>query len=216
MFKNFKSFTIMKYLILSIMLIVPTFLNSQMLPGGLEEEEYSHRNQKSKDESRLYADYRLGAPLINKKVGLEMGFDFGSTFGGNYFMGFGMHTLISKNIEYDFEGEVGTPFLRMSHIGMQTGYNIDLSDLLYITPSAEFAMSYISYGTNSSIDISTDYNGQWGFSIMPKVALGYAVGGSTFLEVQAAYRFMSGFDFGSVSNSDLESAVIALSIKTYL
>jgi hypothetical protein len=179
MFKNFKSFTIMKYLIFSIMLMIPNFLNSQMLPGGLEEEEYSHRNQKSKYESRLYADYRLGAPLINKKVGLEMGFDFGSTFGGSYFIGFGMHTLISKNIEYNFEGEVGTPF-------------------------------------NGSVDISSDYNGQWGFSIMPKLAFGYSVGGSTFLEVQAAYRFMSGFDFKSVSNSDLESAVIALSIKTYL
>lgn len=198
------------------MIFLPTSLFSQLLPGGLEEEEYANKKTVAKKESSLFADYRIASPIINGTAGLEMGVDFGSTFGGDFFMGFGMHTLLSKNIEFEIDGEFGTPFIRMSHLGILAGYDFDLTDYLYFTPSAEFFLTHISYGTTGNVDVSTDLNGQWGLSIMPKLAIGYNVGTSTWLELQAGYRFMSGYDFKSIKNEDLMGILIGLSIKTYI
>ncbi len=205
----------MKRILILIFMLFPAILVAQYLPGGLEEEENANKKKVKKEESRMFADYRFATPIINKTVGVEMGFDFGSTFGGDFFMGFGMHSLLSKNIEYEIEGEFGTPFLRMSHICLLVGYDFDMSDYLYFTPSAEFAMTYISYGTNGRVDVSADLNGQWGFSIMPKFAFGVNLGGSTWLETQGGFRFMSGFDFKSIKSKDLQGLIVALAIKTY-
>ncbi len=208
----------MKIINVLIFLFLPVVynLNAQLLPGGLEEEEYTNKKSIAKDESSMFADYRLAAPIINGTAGLEMGVDFGSIIGGDFFMGFGMHTLLSKNIEFEVEGEFGTPFLRMSHIGVLSGYDINLSEFLYFTPSVEFFMTHISYGTTGQVDVSTDLNGQWGLSVMPKLAVAYNMGGSTWLELQGGYRIMSGFEFKSITNEDLSGAMIGLSIKTYL
>jgi hypothetical protein len=206
----------MKNIIILLFFVFPLTLASQMLPGGLEEEEYSHKKTVDKDESNLFADYRIASPIINSKVGLEMGVDFGSTFGGDFFMGFGMHTLLSKNIEFEVDDEYGTPFLRMSHLGLLTGYDFDLSGYLSFTPSVELFMTHISYGTTGSADVSTDLNGQWGISVMPKIAVGYRFGSSMWLELQGGYRIMSGFDFKSIKNSDLKGVLVGLSIKTYI
>jgi hypothetical protein len=206
----------MNKIVLIIFLIVVTAVSAeaQLLPGG-ERQRFAD-DEKQIESGMFYARYAMKAPRMINEWGLEIGIGGGALATRNFSVGFGIHSLISKNIEIQFTENEQNPMLRLNYGGAELGYRFPLAEDFSFGAIALLGVGYTSYSTHVSVDVYDDLNGDWFLIAEPGIYLGWQFYETTILQLSGNYRIASGVDYKkALDAADLSGPVAAIGIKAF-
>lgn len=180
-------------------------LFSQLLPGGIEEDEKEISNEKS-----LSLCILLKIPHLLDTYGLEFGAKFYFPITNSFSLGFGYFGLLTHNQIINPGDLANQKHLRLGYGGLELDYSIDISKRFGFSISSLIALGNISYGYRSDIDISGDISGDWILLFETCANLYFNISETNSIGISAGYRRAFGVNLLDLSDTSLSGIVFSI------